>query len=171
MLDHVPFADPTHEAARALQANTFEQLGFGSENGTWRNAYLAGATELRNGNFGTPTQAASPDMFAALTPEQVFDAIAIRLDGPKAWHEELSVGVHLTDTGGSYRLDLRNGVLVHRVAPVDGADLVLRTPRSGLPGLLAGSTDGMTMEGDSGVLGRLIAVLEAPDPSFSIVTP
>ena len=32
-----------------------EQLAFGAENGTWRNAYLAGAAELRHGSFGTPT--------------------------------------------------------------------------------------------------------------------
>jgi alkyl sulfatase BDS1-like metallo-beta-lactamase superfamily hydrolase len=171
ILNHVLFEDPTHAAAKALQADTFEQLGFGSENGTWRNEYLAGATELRKGNFGTPTQTAAPDMLAALTPEQVFDAIAIRVDGPKAWGERLSIGVELTDADETYRLDLRNGVLVHRAAPVAGADLVLRLPKAGLAGLLAGKTDGMTTEGDAGVLGRLMAVLEAPDPAFAIVTP
>ena len=77
----------------------------------------------------------------------------------------------LTDTGESYRLDLRNGVLVHRDAPVDGADLIIRTTRAALPGLLAGSTEGATLEGDAGVLARLMAVLEAPDPDFAIVTP
>ena len=46
--------------ARALQADALEQLGFGAENGTWRNAYLAGAHELRDGNFGTPTATAAP---------------------------------------------------------------------------------------------------------------
>jgi linear primary-alkylsulfatase len=171
ILNHVIFADPSHAAAKALQADTFEQLGFGSENGTWRSAYLGGAAELRKGNFGTPAQTASPDMIAALTPEQVFDAIAIRVDGPRAWNERLSIGIELTDTGDTYRLDLRNGVLVHHPASVDGADLVLRMQRVGLAGLLAGRTDGLTSEGDSSVLGRLMAVLEAPDPAFDIVTP
>jgi alkyl sulfatase BDS1-like metallo-beta-lactamase superfamily hydrolase len=171
ILNHVLFSDPSHAAGKALQADTFEQLGFGSENGTWRSAYLAGATELRKGNFGTPTQTASPDMFAALSPEQVFDAIAIRIDGPKAWGEKLSIGVELTDAGESYWLDLHNGVLVHRAAPVDGADLILRLPKASLVKLLAGSTDGMATEGDTGVLKRLMAVLEAPDPAFAIVTP
>jgi alkyl sulfatase BDS1-like metallo-beta-lactamase superfamily hydrolase len=171
ILNHVLFADPSHEAARALQADTFEQLGFGAENGTWRSAFLAGATELRKGNFGTPTQTASPDMLAALTPEQVFDAIAIRVNGPKAWDETLSIGIELTDAGETYRLDLRNGVLVHHPTAVDGADLVLRLPRAALVGLLAGRTDGMTVEGDAGVLARLVAVLEAPDPAFGIVLP
>ena len=59
VLNHVIFADETHEAARALQAEAFEQLGFGCENGTWRCAYLSGAHELRHGIFGTPLAADS----------------------------------------------------------------------------------------------------------------
>ncbi|MFN8520354.1 MAG: alkyl sulfatase dimerization domain-containing protein [Chloroflexota bacterium] len=171
ILDHVVFGAPEHAPARALLADTLEQLGFGSENGTWRNAYLAGATELRSGNFGSPTQTASPDMLSALSPEQVFDAIAIRVDGPRAWHERLSIGIELTDVGESYRLDLRNGVLIHHQAAVEGADVVLRLPRAALIGLLAGQTDGMAVEGDAGVLARLAGVLQAPDPAFDIVTP
>jgi hypothetical protein len=60
---------------------------------------------------------------------------------------------------------------VHREAPVDGVDLAIRTTRAALSGLLVGQTSGMTMEGDPGVLARLAAVLEAPDPGFAIVTP
>jgi alkyl sulfatase BDS1-like metallo-beta-lactamase superfamily hydrolase len=54
LLNHVLFTDETHAGARALQADALEQLGFGSENGTWRSAFLAGAAELRHGQFGTP---------------------------------------------------------------------------------------------------------------------
>jgi alkyl sulfatase BDS1-like metallo-beta-lactamase superfamily hydrolase len=171
LLNHLVFAEPGNTVATALQADAFEQLGFGSENGTWRSAFLAGATELRNGAFGTPTAAAAADLLAALSPEQVFDAIAIRVDGPRAWDLSLSIGVALTDEDTSYRLELRNGVLVHHEASVDGAALIIRTTRAGLPGLLAGRTDGIALEGDATVLGRLLAVLEAPDPDFTIVTP
>ncbi len=170
ILNHLLFAEPALEAAAALQADAFEQLGFGSENGTWRSAYLAAATELREGIFGTPTSI-SPDMMSALSPEQVFDAIAVRIDGPRAWDIRLSVGVTLEDTGASYRLELRNGVLVHRAAPPDGADLVIRTTRAAIAGLLAGSLEGASLEGDRSVLGQLMSVLEAPDPGFAIVTP
>ena len=171
LVNHLVFAEPDNEAAKALQADALEQLGFGSENGTWRSAYLAGATELRRGSFGTPVKTNAPELLAALTPSQIFDAIAIRVDGPKAWEETLSIGVALTDVGTSFRLDLRNGVLVHRVASVDGADVTIRTTGSALPGLLAGSTEGAAIEGDASVLVRLMAVLEAPDPDFAIVTP
>jgi alkyl sulfatase BDS1-like metallo-beta-lactamase superfamily hydrolase len=171
LLNHLVFAEPDNEAAKALQADALEQLGFGAENGTWRSAYLAGATELRRGSFGTPVAAVAPDLLAALTPSQIFDAIAIRVDGPKAWAEDLSIGVALTDVGTSFRLDLRNGVLVHREAAVDGTAVTIRTTRSALFGLLAGSTAGAAIEGDASVLARLLAVLEAPDPDFAIVTP
>jgi alkyl sulfatase BDS1-like metallo-beta-lactamase superfamily hydrolase len=170
LLDRAIFADPDHAGARELQAQTLEQLAYGAENGPWRNAFLAGATELRHGSFGTPATT-SPDLLLALAPEQIFDAIAIRVNGPRAWAERLSIGIELTDAGEAYRLDLRNGVLVHRPAPVDGADVVLRLPRAALVGILAGRMDGVAVEGDAAVLGRLLAVLDQPDPDFAIVTP
>jgi alkyl sulfatase BDS1-like metallo-beta-lactamase superfamily hydrolase len=171
LLNHLVFAEPDHAAGVALLAEVHEQLGFGSENGTWRSAYLAAAAELRHGSFGTPISAQSGDLLAALSPEQVFDAIAVRVDGPKAWDLALSIGVELTDTGETWRLDLQNGVLIHHRAPADGADLVLRLPARALPAILVGRLDGIDMAGDPTVLQRLLAVLDAGDPGFEIVRP
>ena len=42
------FADPSNQKARELLADTYEQLGYQAENGTWRNFYLVGAMELRH---------------------------------------------------------------------------------------------------------------------------
>src|SRR6516165_5862966 len=39
-VSHLVFADPDNQAARALLADTFEQLGYAAESSTWRNAYL-----------------------------------------------------------------------------------------------------------------------------------
>ena len=99
VLSHVVFTDPDHGAAKELLADTFEQLGFGSENGTWRCAYLSGAHELRHGNFGTPTVAVSADMLASLSPTQLFDALAVRVNGPRAWHEHIELDVDLARRG------------------------------------------------------------------------
>ncbi|WP_224756256.1 alkyl sulfatase dimerization domain-containing protein [Streptomyces sp. col6] len=82
ILSHVVFAQPDHAPARELLADTFEQLGYGAEDGVWRNSYLSGATELREGTFGTPTVSGSADVLSALTPEMLFDAVAIQVDGP-----------------------------------------------------------------------------------------
>lgn len=179
VLSHVVFAEPDHAGARELLADTLEQLGYGSENGTWRCAFLSGAYELRHGGFGTPAATASPDMFAQLTPVQLFDALAIRVNGPRAWDERLALDVTLTDLDRTYRLWLRNGVLSQSSAPQrESADLVLRLPMGVLLGIVAGAVDptdleaaGVEIEGDAEVLTRLLSVLDDPDPDFAIVTP
>ena len=66
---HLVFADPTHTEARELQAAALEQLGYGAENGTWRNFYLTGALELRGGTVGHPDRHGVPDMLAALSSD------------------------------------------------------------------------------------------------------
>ena len=121
LLDHAIFTDEQHGAARELYADTLEQLAYGAENAVWRNFFLSGATELRVGNFGTPTQVASPSLVAQLTPEQMFDTFAINIDGPRAWDLDLAVDVTFADVATNYRLALRNGVLVHRKVDADPA--------------------------------------------------
>lgn len=174
LLDHAVFTDAAHEGARALYADTLEQLAYGSENGTWRNFFLSGATELRDGNFGTPTTANAPAILAQLTPEQLFDAVAIRVDGPRAWDLDLALDVTLTDLGRSFHLTLRNGVLVYverEPAPDAALHLVLDKPR--LLRLAGGdvSSDGVEVTGDLDVLRTLIGVLDQGDPAFDIVVP
>jgi alkyl sulfatase BDS1-like metallo-beta-lactamase superfamily hydrolase len=178
VLNHVVFSDPTHAAARELLADTYEQLGYGSENGTWRNFYSSGAAELRHGQFGTPTVAASHDMIAQLSPAMLFDSLAVRVDGPRAWDERLTIDVHLTDSEERYRLRLANGVLTYSAAPQTGpADATITGQRTALPALALGALSadtlaaaGLEVTGDPGVLGRLAGVLDIPDPDFAIVT-
>ncbi len=179
ILNHVVFAQPDHDAARELLADTYEQLGYGAENGTWRCAYLSGAHELRHGGFGTPVTPVSPDVLAQLTPEQLFDALAVRIDGPACWDEDITLDVDLTDVGSRYRLTLRNGVLSYTsAAQTTDADAVLHLPATALPAVATGAADpagmaaaGITVDGDPATLGRLLAALDAPDPDFAIVTP
>ncbi|MFB7715703.1 alkyl/aryl-sulfatase [Streptomyces sp. NPDC056105] len=178
LLSHVVFAQPDHALACELLADTFEQLGYGAENGVWRNIYLSGATELREGKFGTPTVSASADVISALTPEMLFDTIAIQVNGPRAWDEKLTIDVVVTDANQRYRLRLANGALTYSAAPQSGdADVTLATTARTLPAL---ATEGLTADGlakagievtgDASVLSRLTAVLDPGDPDFSIVT-
>ncbi|MFE4951985.1 alkyl/aryl-sulfatase [Leifsonia sp. NPDC056665] len=174
LLDHAVFADPGHEPATALYADTLEQLAYGSENGTWRNFFLSGATELREGNFGTPTTASSPAMLIQLSPEQLFDSVAIRVDGPRAWDLDLTFDLTLTDLGRSFHLTLRNGVFVYvEREPSGEAPLQLTLTKPRLLRLVAGDTEseGLTVEGDLGVLTALVGVLDQGDPGFDIVVP
>ncbi|WP_426595606.1 alkyl/aryl-sulfatase [Cellulomonas sp. McL0617] len=176
VVNHVVFAEPDHQGGRTLLADTYEQLGYGAENGTWRDFFLSGAMELRDGQFGTPTVTNAPDVFAALTPEMLFDAIAIQINGPKAWDEKLSLDVVLTDIDTRYRLTLANGVLTYSAAPQRGdADVTLTTTRRQLPALaaggLGGGAAGIQVDGDASVLSRLAGLLDPGDDNFAIVTP
>jgi alkyl sulfatase BDS1-like metallo-beta-lactamase superfamily hydrolase len=180
VLNHVLFADETHAEARALQADTFEQLGFGSENGTWRNAFLSGAYELRHGSFGTPTDPGAHDVVAALSVEQVFDAVAVRIDGPKAWDEHVVISWVVTDLDEVHVTELRHGVLTRRreAAAVDG-HVTFTLDRATLVGALTGGVDvaaavadgRIGVEGDPMVLARVRELAGRPDPGFAIVTP
>ena len=173
LLDRVVFADPGNGRAKEQLAGVYEQLAYGSENGTWRNFYLMGAHELRNGIVTSPPATASPQMLRALSVEQLFDAMAIRVNGPLAWDAELSIDWDFTDIGQVHRTTLRNGVFTHRAeVTVGGAELELTLTTGQMVDLVTGrGFEGIGHRGDLGVVGRLLAVLDAPDFNFAIVTP
>ncbi|MEU4312880.1 alkyl sulfatase dimerization domain-containing protein [Nocardia sp. NPDC024068] len=183
LVNYVVFADPANTAAKQLQASTFEQLGYGAENATWRNFYLSGATELRNGSFGTPTSTDNAGLSAALTVEMVFDAIAVRVDGPRAWDRRMLMDWHIRDEHRTHRMELRNGVLVHYdlppgpSGPVPDASFdltratLLRVVLGGGDFAAAVRSGDIRFTGDPALLQQLNALLDAPDPGFAIVTP
>ena len=172
LASHAVFADPGDQAARELLATILERLGYGSENATWRNSYLTGARELRSNKI-EHTELSSAGLVPALTITQLFDSIAIRIDGPKAWNERLSIGWHFTDTHENYRMELSNGALIHH--PTTGnqaADLTITLTKPELLQLLAtAKPGGIDTSGDPAVLGRLMSLIDNPDPDFAIVTP
>ncbi|WP_227983344.1 alkyl/aryl-sulfatase [Nocardia spumae] len=181
VLNYVIFAEPEHTQARVLQADALEQLGFGSENGTWRNFFLMGAYELRNGAVGTPTATAAPDIAAALSVEQLFDAIALRVDGPRSWSADIVIDWRISDQDLVHRVHLRNGVLVHFDLDGDGGGAAATFTLTGddLHLALLGGKDiqqmiadgAITVEGDPAALAELVGYLDEPDPDFAIVTP
>ncbi len=180
VVNHVVFAEPENREARELQADALEQLGYGAENATWRNFFLMGAKELREGVSGTPTDTAAPDVLAQLSVDQILDAMAIRLDGPRAWDLRLAINWQVTDPDEQHLLQLENGVLNHRAGRNDpGADATLTIERRALNEMLGKEADlaelaqsgRLRVEGDGMKLAELLSLLEEPDPGFAIVTP
>ena len=176
LLDHAVFADSGHAGARALYADTLEQLAYGAENATWRNFFLSGATELRDGNFGTAAQVTSPTMLSQLTPEQIFDSLAIRVDGPRSWDLDLAIDLAFADLAANYRLTLRNGVLVYREAAAEPATATVTVKLDSKSRLLTAAlgdfaSPGLQISGDQAALRAFLGVLDQPDPDFNIVTP
>ena len=172
LASHAVFAEPDNQEARDLLASVLENLGFGSENATWRNSFLTGAQELRSKKI-QHTDVNSAGLAPALTTTQLFDSVAIRINGPKAWSERLTVNWNLTDADEHYRMELSNGALVHFPSTENrSADSTVALTKPQLLGLLlAGQIDGIDMSGDGSVLGRLISLMDNPDPDFAIVTP
>ncbi len=176
LLDHVIFTGESHTAARALYADTLEQLGYGAECATWRNFFLSGSAELRTGNFGTPVSTSAPTMLSQLTPEQMFDVLAISVNGPRAWDLDLAMDVTFADLAVNYRLTLRNGVLIYRKRPAEQATAAATVTLAAKMRLMAAalgdfSSPGLDVTGDSGAVEMFLSVLDRPDPDFNIITP
>jgi alkyl sulfatase BDS1-like metallo-beta-lactamase superfamily hydrolase len=114
VLSHLVFADPDNQPARALLADTFEQLGYAAESATWRNAYLFGAQELRQGMPKAPARPPMPrETLAALRTGQLWDVLGVRLNGPKAEDKHIVLNWSFTDTKESFALTLENCALTY----------------------------------------------------------
>ena len=178
---HLVFAQPDNSAARELQADALEQLGYQSENATWRNAYLTGAQELRNGVAPAASKGGSADdLVRALTPTLFFDYLGVRVDAAKAAEQDLTINWHFTDLNEDYALTLRNGVLTHRDHTRHGqADVEVKMSKATLDrialkqtGFLKEATVGdVEISGERVKFMRFMAGLDEPDGRFNIVTP
>ncbi|MEV3919786.1 alkyl/aryl-sulfatase [Actinomadura coerulea] len=173
VLNYVVFADPGDTAARELLARVYEELGHGSENATWRNFYLQGAAELRGDKPTSTLDTSSPDVLMALSIEQIFDSLAIRVNGPRAWDTRLTIDCVFTDLKDEVRLSLANGVLTqtrtHEGTPAD-LTLTLTKPQL-LRMVAAGELGDVHADGDRRAVTTLIGLLDDGDRDFDIVTP
>ena len=183
VLNHVVFAEPSHTAARELLAGVLTQLGYQSENGVWRNFYLTGAQELRNGvvDLGDGLTV-NPDTLAAMPVEMLLDYLAVRLDGPAAQGVRLRIDLRLQDPDEHLVLELARSVLHHHRGPRPGsADLELSMPSATFKQLVVGglsldavSADGtgeVSVQGDREVLDTLAGLLDDFRTWFHIVEP
>ncbi|MDD0841446.1 alkyl/aryl-sulfatase [Pseudomonas sp. Gutcm_11s] len=180
LLNHLVFAEPDNAAARELQADTLEQLGYQSENATWRNVYLSGALELRQGVAEARARNGAPDMIRALTPSMFFDYLAVRIDALKAADEDLLINWRFTDLGEDYALTLRNGVLTqrkdsrHAQADINVSMTKALLDRIALKetGFLKEATIGdIEIEGGRLKLLKLLGGMDEPNPQFNLVSP
>jgi alkyl sulfatase BDS1-like metallo-beta-lactamase superfamily hydrolase len=181
VMKHVVFADPGNESARSLQADALEQLGYQAESAAWRNEFLMGAYELKNGPLKPAgVRTASPDALRAMTVEMLLDFMGILLDGPKAEGQTIMLNLRLTDTGERYALTLENSVLTYTAnKQVPAADATLALARTALVDFLLGRTTlgkeiergSASVEGSRQRIADLLALLVTFDPMFNIVTP
>ncbi|WP_369674629.1 alkyl sulfatase dimerization domain-containing protein, partial [Enterococcus faecium] len=94
---------PQRADAAELQARAFEQLGYMAESGPWRNFYLTGALELRQ---GPPQKGLSLELATDLlrhTPvERFLERMAASLNGQRAADVSTKINIVLPDIGESH---------------------------------------------------------------------
>jgi alkyl sulfatase BDS1-like metallo-beta-lactamase superfamily hydrolase len=183
VLDHLVFAEPHNRDASELLARCYDQLGYRAESGPWRDVYLSGAYELRHGEPSGESRLSGAAQLLRYTPiERFFDAMAARLDGPKADGVSLAVDFVFTDLGESHHLWIENAVLHHRKIEKGAKSrtdvtvrltkdfwLRLATGQAGLRDLVF-SKD-LDVSGSRVDLLKFFSLLDAPDPNFAIVRP
>jgi alkyl sulfatase BDS1-like metallo-beta-lactamase superfamily hydrolase len=180
-LSHVVFAEPENREARELQADAFEQLGYRSESAVWRNFYLTGAMELREGvRRDAPLQQAGGDVIRRMPLDTFFDLLAVRLNGPWAEGKRIAVNWLFSDPQEGHALTLENGVLHHkreRLHAEPDATVFLSRQVFNAIATKQATFLGRILAGEIRVEGSLVTFLsmmsciDEPDPWFDIVTP
>lgn len=176
----VVFADPDNTAAKNLLADSLEQLGYQAESGPWRSVYLQGAYELRNGlPTGGGIISASPDVIRAMTPEMLFDYLAVRLNGERAAGKKLVLNYRFTDLGKDYALTVENGVLTYEPKLANDADVGLTMNKTTLEDIQLGkatleqkvASGELKFDGRPQAFAEFMGLLDTFDFWFNIVTP
>ncbi|MEZ6028447.1 MAG: alkyl sulfatase dimerization domain-containing protein [Hyphomonadaceae bacterium] len=180
LLNHVLMADGADIEAKDLLARCYDQLGWQAEPSTWRNIYLTGAKELRDG-VGPPRTTIATQMAAIvnLPIGSLIDLLAVRLDPEKARGQSVKLAFELTDTSEKTYVTIANGVLVHEEIDAPGpVDAKLTLSRADfLGGVFGGqplppkiASGAVKLEGSPQALLRLSQWMDPPNPAFPIVT-
>ena len=179
LLNRAVFADPADRAARELLARSYQQLAWQSENSVWRNIYLSGARELLAAGQAAPVLRDGGGLGAALSPDQLFDILAVRFAAERAGDANLRLAFVFPDRKASITVTIANGVLLHHAGVVGSPDATLTIGYADFVGaLLKGESlapkvlsGEAKIEGDIGALHKVTEWIDRPDGSFAIVTP
>lgn len=173
------YADPENQDARYLCADALEQLGYQAESGAWRNAYLTGAYELRNGTKNYPDTTAGGTGATALgmSTETMIDYLGICLDEKKLEDQNLVINLEVIDKNAKYLLRINHGVLIYSQENwVDNADATIRTKSAGILGIAQNNQQLMDaciekVEGNSDVIKTLTDSVAKFPTYFNIIEP
>jgi alkyl sulfatase BDS1-like metallo-beta-lactamase superfamily hydrolase len=181
LVKHAIYSNPDHKAAKELQAKSFEQMAYIAESAPWRNVYLTGARELREGGPSEGLARKSLiDMLRHTPTDRFLEAMAASLNADKAEGQDLKINLHFTDTQDNYVLHVKNSVLHHSKAPkatdavstlnlTKGFFLEMMTGEAGAADMLL--SDQTKIDGSTIQLGKFFGLLEKATGTFNIVTP
>jgi len=177
----IVFADPGNEAARLLCADALEQLGYQSESGPWRNAYLTAALELRKGNQAeSAAQVKVSNVLLEMTAPMLFDYMGIMADKQALADEDFKINFNLYDVGEQHVLHVKNGaLLIYENTLREDAEATVTCPKNALIYIIINDTEGLAklpLEGDREKLDLLASCMGQLDrtvavASFNIIEP
>ena len=180
-LSHVVFADPSNAEARRLGADALEQLGYAAESSTWRNAYILGALELRQGVPATVARApVSPDIVRAMSLDLFFDYLAVRLNSERAEGRRIVIDWVFSDLDRRYAMNLENCALTclgdRRSESADATVTLTRSVLNQLVLREATFADAVAqglvrVEGDAAKVTELFGMLDDFALMFEVVEP
>ena len=178
LLNHVVMADASNQAAKALLAKTYEQMGYMAESAAWRNAYLTGAQELRQGPPAKGvSKAAAIDLLLQTPVERFLEAMAASLDGPAAEGKNYRINLVLSDQKESYALWIDNAVLHFKRGQHPQADATLTLTKPLFVKMIAGTAgvkdtllgDDLKVTGSKVDLVRFFGLIDKAPGNFGIV--
>lgn len=173
------FADPADKVSRKLLADSYEQLGYQSESAIWRNIYLSGAKELRQGRPDTYVES-GPNYLMMATPLSDFlDLMETTLVPEKAGEAKLGFNIVETTSGKRFAITLENSVIVSEAGQTVPGAPTLSASKPVLLGILFGKVplDAMVtggqakLEGDGAGIRQLTGMLQPPRLDFNIIEP
>jgi alkyl sulfatase BDS1-like metallo-beta-lactamase superfamily hydrolase len=180
LLNNAVLADANNKAAKELLARTYEQMGYMSEAATWRNSYLTGAMELRD---GPPKKGISKangiDILEQIPTEFFLTKMAASLDGPGADGKSTKINLTISDKQENWVLWLQNSVLHFKQAAVDpSADASLTLTHGIFVKMIAGTagikdtllSDDLKISGSKIDLIRFFSLIDKPSGTHVIVT-
>ena len=180
-MSHVVFADPGNIEARQLGADALEQLGYAAESATWRNAYLLGALELREGVPATTARApVSPDVVRAMSLDLFFDYLGVRINGEKAEGRRIVVNWVFSDLDRCYTANLENCALTCLAdRRSEAADATVTLERATLNRVVlreltfadAVERELVQVDGDAAKVAALFALLDDFSLMFEVLEP
>ncbi len=184
VVNHLVFADPTNKDARNLLADAYEQLGYQAESGPWRNFYLSGAKELREGVKVLPSpNTAGPDMVRGMSTTLFFNYLAMRFKGTESAAAAMKYNfeIIMPDVKEKVALIVENGVANPRIGGnlTEGITATITINRKDLDRISLGeaSFDDLTkngtisIEGDKSAFTNFLGEIDKFDFWFHIVEP
>ena len=177
----VVFTNPESTSARDWLAATYEQLGFQAESGAWRDYYLTGAAELRQGVPDSEGgRVASAEFVAGVPTVELFNALAVRYAPEKLTRDPFTLNFVFPDTEETLMLDVGVNTAFPRAGSASGSpaatltisraafnDLILQA-RSFQDIAAAGEAK---VEGDPSALLAWFNALETAPFWFNIIEP